>query len=314
MTMKFAFVFPGQGSQSVGMMQSYADLPEIRATFDQASSVLNQDLWQLVEAGPEADLALTVNTQPLMLTAGVAVWRAWKALGGAQPAVMAGHSLGEYTALVAAGALDFAEALKLARFRATVMQEAVPQGVGGMAAILGLDDDKVREACANAAQGEVLEPANFNSPGQVVIAGQRSAVERGIEAARELGAKRGVMLPMSVPSHCSLLKPAALRLQEYLTQVPLTLPQIPVLHNATVASAGSLDALREVLVQQLYSPVRWTETINAFAQQGITQVLECGPGKVLAPLVKRINPEVQGAALNDKASLEGALQSTGGGE
>jgi [acyl-carrier-protein] S-malonyltransferase len=312
--MKFAFVFPGQGSQSVGMMQGYADLPEIRATFDQASSVLNQDLWQLVEAGPEADLALTVNTQPLMLTAGVAVWRAWKALGGAQPAVMAGHSLGEYTALVAAGALDFAEALKLARFRATVMQEAVPQGVGGMAAILGLDDDKVREACANAAQGEVLEPANFNSPGQVVIAGQRSAVERGIEAARELGAKRGVMLPMSVPSHCSLLKPAALRLQEYLTQVPLTLPQIPVLHNATVASAGSLDALREVLVQQLYSPVRWTETINAFAQQGITQVLECGPGKVLAPLVKRINPEVQGAALNDKASLEGALQSTGGGE
>jgi [acyl-carrier-protein] S-malonyltransferase len=313
MTMKFAFVFPGQGSQSVGMMQSYADLPEIRATFDQASSVLNQDLWQLVEAGPEADLALTVNTQPLMLTAGVAVWRAWKALGGAQPAVMAGHSLGEYTALVAAGALDFSEALKLARFRATVMQEAVPQGVGGMAAILGLDDDKVREACANAAQGEVLEPANFNSPGQVVIAGQRSAVERGIEAARELGAKRGVMLPMSVPSHCSLLKPAALRLQEYLNQVPLTMPQIPVLHNATVAAAGSLDALREMLVQQLYSPVRWTETINAFAQQGITQVLECGPGKVLAPLVKRIKPEVQGAALNDKASLEGALQSTGGG-
>jgi [acyl-carrier-protein] S-malonyltransferase len=183
-----------------------------------------------------------------------------------------------------------------------------------MAAILGLDDDKVREACQVAAQGEVLEPANFNSPGQVVIAGNRAAVERGIEAARERGAKRGVMLPMSVPSHCSLLKPAALRLQEYLVQVPLNMPQIPVLHNATVAPAGTVEELRQVLVQQLYSPVRWTETINAFAQQGITQVLECGPGKVLAPLVKRINPGLQGTALNDKASLEGALQSTEGGK
>lgn len=312
--MSFAFVFPGQGSQSVGMMQGYADLPEIRATFDQASQVLNQDLWQMVEVGPEADLALTINTQPLMLTAGVAVWRAWNALGGAKPALLAGHSLGEYSALVAAGALEFSDALKLARFRATVMQEAVPQGVGGMAAILGLDDDKVREACAAAAQGEALEPANFNSPGQVVIAGNRAAVERGMEAAKERGAKRAVLLPMSVPSHCSLLKPAAQRLQEYLVNVPLALPAIPVLHNATVSTASSVDNLREVLVQQLYSPVRWTETINAFAGRGITQVLECGPGKVLAPLVKRINPEVQGTALNDKAAMEGALQTTGGGE
>lgn len=311
--MTYAFVFPGQGSQSLGMMQAYADLPEIRTTFEQASAVLDQDLWALVESGPEADLALTVNTQPLMLTAGVAVWRAWNALGGADPAWLAGHSLGEYSALVAAGALGFDDALKLARFRATVMQEAVPQGVGGMAAILGLDDDKVREACTKAAQGEVLEPANFNSPGQVVIAGQRAAVERGIESAKALGAKRGVMLPMSVPSHCSLLKPAASRLQEYLIQVPLTLPRIPVLHNATVAQAVSVEDLRAVLVQQLHSPVRWTETINTFAAKGVTQVLECGPGKVLAPLVKRINPELQGTALNDKASMEGALQSIGGG-
>ncbi len=301
--MTFAFVFPGQGSQSVGMMQAYGDLPEIRATFDEASALLGQDLWALVTQGTEADLALTVNTQPAMLVAGVAVYRAWLAGGGKAPQCVAGHSLGEYTALVAAGSLAFADAVKLTRFRAEAMQQAVPQGVGGMAAILGLDDAAVREACLEAAGGEVLEPANFNSPGQVVIAGHRTAIERGVEAAKARGAKRAIPLAMSVPSHCSLMKPAADRLRDYLADIPMQAPTLPVIHNATVAEARSPAEVREALVQQLYSPVRWVETIQAMAARGITQVAECGPGKVLAPLVKRIQPDVQGLALNDAAAL-----------
>ena len=304
--MTFAFVFPGQGSQSVGMMQAYGDLPEIRATFDEASVLLGQDLWAMVTQGTEEELALTVNTQPVMLAAGVAVYRAWLAGGGMVPQCVAGHSLGEYTALVAAGSLSFADAVKLTRFRAEAMQQAVPQGVGGMAAILGLDDAAVREACREAAGDEVLEPANFNSPGQVVIAGHRSAIERGVEVAKAHGAKRAIPLAMSVPSHCSLMKPAADRLREYLAGVALQAPAIPVLHNATVAEAHDPDAIRDALTEQLYSPVRWVETIRAMAVRGITQVAECGPGKVLAPLVKRIQPEIQGLALNDAAALAAA--------
>lgn len=222
------------------------------------------------------------------------------------PQCVAGHSLGEYTALVAAGSLSFADAVKLTRFRAEAMQQAVPQGVGGMAAILGLDDAAVREACREAAGDEVLEPANFNSPGQVVIAGHRSAIERGVEVAKAHGAKRAIPLAMSVPSHCSLMKPAADRLREYLAGVALQAPAIPVLHNATVAEAHDPDAIRDALTEQLYSPVRWVETIRAMAVRGITQVAECGPGKVLAPLVKRIQPEIQGLALNDAAALAAA--------
>ncbi len=304
--MTFAFVFPGQGSQSVGMMQAYGDLPEIRATFDEASALLGQDLWAMVTQGTEEELALTVNTQPVMMAAGVAVYRAWLAGGGKAPQCVAGHSLGEYSALVAAGSLSFADAVKLTRFRAEAMQQAVPQGVGGMAAILGLDDAVVREACREAAGDEVLEPANFNSPGQVVIAGHRTAIERGVEAAKAHGAKRAIPLAMSVPSHCSLMKPAADRLRDYLAGVALQVPMIPVIHNATVAEARSPEAIRAALVEQLYSPVRWVETIQAMAARGITQVAECGPGKVLAPLVKRIQSEVQGLALNDAAALVAA--------
>ncbi len=304
--MSFALVFPGQGSQSVGMMQAYGDLPEIRSTFEEASEVLGQDLWALVTEGPEEALAQTVNTQPVMLAAGVAVFRAWRAAGGAMPCCMAGHSLGEYTALVAAGSLGFRDAVRLTRFRAEAMQQAVPAGVGGMAAILGLSDDGVRQACRQAAGGDVLEPANFNSPGQVVIAGHRSAIERGVEAAKALGAKRAVVLAMSVPSHCSLMKPAADALARHLQDVALQPPAVPVLHNATVAEAGSPEALREALVRQLYSPVRWVETVQAMAARGATQVAECGPGKVLAPLVKRIQGDVQGLALSDEAAIMAA--------
>ncbi len=304
--MSFAFVFPGQGSQSVGMMQAYGDLPGIRSTFDEASAILGQDLWALVTQGTEETLALTIHTQPVMLAAGVAVYRAWLASGGKPPQCVAGHSLGEYTALVAAGSLSFADAVRLTRFRAEAMQQAVPHGVGGMAAILGLDDEAVRAACSEAAGNEVLEPANFNSPGQVVIAGHRTAIERGVEAAKAHGAKRAIPLAMSVPSHCSLMKPAAERLQDYLADITLQVPTIPVIHNATVGEATTPEAIRSALVEQLYSPVRWVETIQAMAARGITQVFECGPGKVLAPLVKRIRPEVQGLALNDAATLAAA--------
>jgi len=304
---KFAFVFPGQGSQSRGMMNGYADFAAVRDTFTEASEILNQDLWQLVSEGSDAELNATVNTQPIMLTAGVAVYRAWQSQHGAQPAMMAGHSLGEYTALVAAGALSFADALPLVRYRAQCMQQAVPEGVGGIAAILGLDDETVRAVCIEGAQGEVLEAVNYNSPGQVVIAGNRAAVERGMELARARGAKRAIMLPMSVPSHCTLLKGAAEQLRTYLADVAIAAPVIPVLHNADVAAYIDGDRIRDALVRQLYSPVRWVETVLEFGKQGITHNVECAPGKVLAGLNKRIDTNQQASAINDGAALTLAL-------
>jgi [acyl-carrier-protein] S-malonyltransferase len=300
---KFAFVFPGQGSQSRGMMNGYADFPEVRNTFDEASEVLKQDLWQLVEEGSDAELSATVNTQPVMMTAGIAVYRAWQARHGAAPAILAGHSLGEYTAMVASGALRFADALPLVRYRAQCMQQAVPEGVGGIAAILGLDDDAVRAVCAEGAQGEVLEAVNYNSPGQVVIAGNRSAVERGMELAKAKGAKRAIMLPMSVPSHCELMKGAAQQLGEYLKNIKMQRPDIPVLHNADVKSYTDEAAIKDALVRQLYSPVRWVETVLEFGKLGITHNVECAPGKVLAGLNKRISADQQALSIHDGAAL-----------
>ncbi len=279
---QFAFVFPGQGSQSRGMMNGYADFTVVRDTFTEASDVLKQDLWQLVAEGSEAEMSVTVNTQPIMLTAGIAVYRAWKSQNGADPAIVAGHSLGEYTALVAAGALRFADALPLVRYRAECMQQAVPEGVGGIAAILGLDDEAVHEVCVEGAQGEVLEAVNYNSPGQVVIAGNRTAVERGMALAKAKGAKRAIMLPMSVPSHCLLLKGAAEQLRDYLAGISVQVPPIPVLHNADVAAYSDAEAIKDAMVRQLYSPVRWVETILEFGKRGITHNVECAPGKVLA--------------------------------
>jgi [acyl-carrier-protein] S-malonyltransferase len=307
MTTKFAFVFPGQGSQSRGMMEGYADFSAVRDTFTEASDVLKQDLWQLVREGADEDLNATVNTQPIMLTAGVAVYRAWQSQHGAKPAMMAGHSLGEYTALVAAGALRFSDALPLVRYRAQCMQQAVPEGVGGIAAILGLDDDTVRAVCSEGAQGEVLEAVNYNSPGQVVIAGNRVAVERGMELAKARGAKRAIMLPMSVPSHCILLKDAAEQLRDYLVNVTVQAPVIPVLHNADVKSYADGASIKDALVRQLYLPVRWVETVLEFGKQGITHNVECAPGKVLAGLNKRIDTNQQAIAINDGAALTLAL-------
>ncbi len=304
---KFALVFPGQGSQSRGMMNGYADFSAVRNTFAEASEVLNQDLWQLVAEGEDAELNATINTQPIMLTAGVAVYRAWQSQNGAKPVMMAGHSLGEYTALVAAGALSFADALPLVRYRAQCMQQAVPEGVGGIAAILGLDDESVTAVCAEGAQGEVLEAVNYNSPGQVVIAGNRAAVERGMALAKERGAKRALMLPMSVPSHCSLLKGAAEQLRAYLVNVQVQAPTIPVLHNADVAAYSDGEAIKDALVRQLYSPVRWVETVLEFGKQGITHNVECAPGKVLAGLNKRIDTNQQASAINDGEALKLAL-------
>ncbi len=304
---QFAFVFPGQGSQSRGMMTGYADFPVVRDTFAEASETLKQDLWALVTEGSDADLNTTVNTQPLMLTAGVAVHRAWQSQHGATPSLMAGHSLGEYTALVAAGALRFADALPLVRYRAQCMQQAVPEGVGGIAAILGLEDEIVRAVCVEASNGEVLEAVNFNSPGQVVIAGNRAAVERGMELAKAKGAKRAIMLPMSVPSHCSLLKGAAQQLRDYLANVQMQSPTTPVLHNADVASYRDGAAIKDALVRQLYSPVRWVETIQAFGAQGVTHNVECAPGKVLVGLNKRIDTNQQALAIHDSETLKQAL-------
>ncbi len=300
---KFAFVFPGQGSQSRGMMDGYADFPVVQDTFSEASDILKQDMWHLVVDGSDADLNATVNTQPVMLTAGVAVYRAWQSRQGAAASVMAGHSLGEYTALVASGAMRFSDALPLVRYRAECMQQAVPEGVGGIAAILGLDDEAVRSLCIEAAEGEVLEAVNYNSPGQVVIAGNRAAVERGMALAKAKGAKRAVMLPMSVPSHCSLLKGAAERLREYLVSVDVNTPKIPVLHNADVAAYADADRIRDALVRQLYSPVRWVETVLAFGRMGIACNVECAPGRVLAGLNKRIDANQQALAIHDGASL-----------
>ncbi|MBS0586994.1 ACP S-malonyltransferase [Nitrosomonas sp.] len=308
--MKFAFVFPGQGSQSVGMMNGYADLPVIQQTFQEASDILKQDLWAMAGNGPADDLNLTINTQPLMLTAGIAVYRAWIDLGGEKPAMMAGHSLGEYTALVASEALSFADALALVRFRAQAMQQAVPEGIGGMAAILGLDDDIVVTICRDITSQnteESLEPANYNSPGQIVIAGHRNAILRGIEMAKAQGAKRAIMLPMSIPSHCSLMQPAADKMKQQLQQVALQSPKTPVLHNADVETHSDATDIKEILVRQLTAPVRWVDTIKAFAASGITHVVECGPGKILAGLNKRIDQNLQQLSLADSEATRQAI-------
>jgi len=304
---KYALVFPGQGSQSRGMMNAYADFSVVRDTFTEASDVLKQDLWQLVAEGSDAELNATVNTQPVMLAAGVAVYRAWQSLKAPLPLMMAGHSLGEYSALVASGALKFSDALPLVRYRAECMQQAVPEGVGGIAAILGLDDEVVREVCKEAAQNEVLEAVNYNSPGQIVIAGNRAAVERGMELAKARGAKRALMLPMSVPSHCSLLKGAADKLRVYLDAVQIQSPSVPVVHNADVKSYADAASIKDALARQLYSPVRWVETVQHFGKQGITHNVECAPGKVLVGLNKRIDTNQQALTLNDSAALQTTL-------
>lgn len=305
--MAFALVFPGQGSQSVGMMAPYGDSAVIRDTFAEASDALGEDLWQMVVDGPAERLALTVNTQPLMLTAGVAVWRAWVAAGGPRPAMVAGHSLGEYAALVAAGALKFADAVPLVRLRAQAMQDAVPAGEGAMAALLGLDAPEVEAACAEAAQGEVVSAANLNAPGQIVVAGARAAVERAIEAAKARGAKRAMLLPVSAPFHCALMKPAAERLAARLAEIEIAPPQIAVLNNVDVAVEQEPARIRDALIRQAFSPVRWIESMQAMGAQGIATAYECGPGKVLAGMIKRIDGAPKAASLHDAASLEAAL-------
>ena len=307
--MKLAFVFPGQGSQSVGMMAPFATDAAVKETFDEASQALGQDLWELVAAGPNEELARTVNTQPVMLTAGVAVYRAWIAAGGALPAMLAGHSLGEYAALVAAGAIALADAVPLVRFRAQAMQEAVPEGTGAMAAILGLADDHVRAACAEAAAAtaQVVEPVNFNAPNQVVIAGHKGAVEKAIELCKARGAKRGLLLPVSAPFHSSLLKPAAERLAERLQSVDIRVPSIPVVHNVDLSMSTTATDVRSALARQAASPVLWVNTVRTFAAHGVTHIAECGPGKVLAGLVKRTAPEIEALALTDPAALSSLL-------
>ena len=299
---KTAFFFPGQGSQSVGMMAGFNDLAIVKDTFVEASDILNTDFWAMATE-PNELLNLTQNTQPLMLIAGVATWRGYLAAGGALPSVLAGHSLGEYSALVAAESISFADALPLVKYRAEVMQKAVPEGIGAMAAILGLDDDVVRAVCAEAAQHEVCEAVNFNSPGQVVIAGNKAAVERGMLIAKEKGAKRALPLPVSVPSHCALMQPAAIKLAEYLKTVNVNIPKISVIHNADVASYSDANQIKDALVRQLYSPVRWVETVQAIHAQGILNAAECGPGKVLAGLTKRIVSELPCAALTSNTAI-----------
>ncbi len=309
--MTFSFVFPGQGSQSVGMMAAYGDSSVVRSTFDEASATLGQDLWQLVAEGPAEALAQTVNTQPLMLTAGVAVYRLWLDKGGEIPAVLAGHSLGEYSALVAAGVIKFSDAVPLVRLRATAMQEAVPAGTGSMAAILNLDDDKIREACAEAAaevgDGAVVEPVNFNGPGQTVIAGSKAAVERACEGCKSRGAKRAVILPVSAPFHSSLIRPAASKLEARLAELDFSVPQIPVVNNVDVAIESDPQKIKDALIRQAYSPVRWVETVQKIASMGVATMLECGPGKVLAGLTKRCSESLNGVALSDVASIEANL-------
>jgi len=306
--MSLAIVFPGQGSQSVGMMQGFTGLAAIERTFAEAKEIAGIDYARMAREGPAEAINQTVNTQPLMLVAGVACWRAWREAGGAMPSFFAGHSLGEYSALVAAEALRFEDALPLVRFRAQAMQEAVPEGTGGIAAILGLDDAKLAEVCEEAAQGEVVEAANLNSPGQVVIAGHRAAVERGMAIAKEKGAKRAVMLPMSAPSHCSLMKPAADRLKEKLDKVEIRKPVVPVVHNRFVESFDDPAKIRQALVEQLDHPVRWIETVQWLASHGVTKIVECAPGKVLVGLSKRIAADAECIAITDTASLEAAAK------
>jgi [acyl-carrier-protein] S-malonyltransferase len=305
--MKFGMVFPGQGAQSVGMLAGYGDASEVREVLATASEALKQDVAKLIAEGPAEELSRTVNTQPVMLTAGYAAYRLWRGLGGPEPVVVAGHSLGEYTALVAAGALAFEDALPLVRLRAQAMQEAVPQGEGAMAAILGLDEDAVRLACAESAQGQVVEAVNFNAPGQVVIAGHAGAVERAVAAAKARGAKRAIPLPVSAPFHSSLLAPAAARLKERLASIEVRPPRIPVVNNVDAAVYGEPERIKDALVRQADHPVRWVECVRAIAGQGVTHVAECGPGRILAPLVRRIAEGAQGYALVDRESMEQTL-------
>ena len=312
--MKIAYVFPGQGSQSVGMLHDLAHQhADVRATFDTASSALGFDLWQIVSEGPEEKLNQTQITQPAMLTTGVAVWRVWRAHGGADAAYIAGHSLGEYTALVCAGVIEFVDAVKLVADRARFMQEAVPVGQGAMAAILGLDDAAVRALCAQAAQGDVLDAVNYNAPSQVVIAGSAAAVARALAQAKGAGAKRAVPLPVSVPAHSRLMQPAAARLAERLQATTLHAPRIPVLHNVHARAEPDVDALRALVAHQVASPVLWVDTVVAMAQAGVTRVIELGPGKVLTGLNKRIAPDIESLAVNDSASLAAALAAVGAG-
>ncbi len=306
--MALAFVFPGQGSQSIGMLNALAaEFPLVQQTFAEASQVLGYDLWELVVTGPDDKLNQTQITQPAMLAAGVAVWRVWESRNGPKPIVMAGHSLGEYSALVAADVFTFADAISLVADRARFMQEAVPVGQGAMAAVLGLDDEAVRKLCEQAAQGEVLEAVNYNSPGQIVIAGTATAVQRALEQAPAAGAKRALPLPVSVPSHCALMHPAAERMTARLQQAALAAPKVPVIHNVHVKTEAGLDAIREKLARQIEAPVRWVETIQKMADDGVTRIVECGPGKVLTGLNKRISKQIETKAVFDPSSLRDVL-------
>jgi [acyl-carrier-protein] S-malonyltransferase len=308
--MAVAFVFPGQGSQSVGMLKSLAEAePVVAATFDAASQVLGYDLWQLCQAGPEDSLNSTERTQPAMLAAGVAVWRVWRKRGGPAPTVMSGHSLGEFTALVCADSLDFGTAIELVSFRGRAMQEAVPVGQGAMAAVLGLDDEAVEAACREAARGEVVEAVNFNAPGQVVIAGHATAVKRAIEACKTRGAKRAIDLPVSVPSHSSLMKPAAERLQQRLERTEVRSPLVPEIYTVDVRKHGHPQGIRSALVQQLFSPVRWAETVRRMVASGVTHIVECGPGGVLTGLNRRVErrKEISVYAMEDSATIDEAI-------
>ncbi|BAC94038.1 S-malonyltransferase [Vibrio vulnificus YJ016] len=302
---KFAIVFPGQGSQAVGMLADLGEQYEIvKQTFAQASEALGYDLWALVQNGPAEDLNQTFRTQPALLASSVAIWRVWQELGLAQPENLAGHSLGEYSALVCAGVIDFQEAIKLVELRGQLMQEAVPAGTGAMYAIIGLDDEAIAKACEEAAQGEVVSPVNFNSPGQVVIAGSKDAVERAGALCKEAGAKRALPLPVSVPSHCALMKPAAEKLAVALESIEFKAPQLPVINNVDVVAETDPARIKDALVRQLYSPVRWTESVELMSSQGVEKLLEMGPGKVLTGLTKRIVKSLEAAVVNDVASLD----------
>jgi [acyl-carrier-protein] S-malonyltransferase len=313
--MTFSLVFPGQGSQSVGMMAAYGDSAVVRSTFDEASATLGQDLWQLVADGPAEALTKTVNTQPVMLTAAIAAYRLWLEKGGKMPTVVAGHSLGEYSALVAAGVIDFKDAVPLVRLRATAMQEAVPLGTGAMAAVMNLDDAKIREACAEAlkdiAPGEVVELVNFNAPGQTVIAGTKAAVERACEGCKSRGAKRALILPVSAPFHSSLMRPAADVLGARLKELSFAVPKIQVVNNVDVAIETDPEKIKDALIRQAYSPVRWVETVQKIASLGVTTMAECGPGKVLAGLAKRCAESMTGIALCDQASIDATVKAQG---
>ena len=311
--MKLAMVFPGQGSQSVGMMQGYGDLPAVCAVLAEASDVLGMDMAKLMSEGPAEALNSTVNTQPVMVTAGYAAYCAWREQGGPEPSIVAGHSLGEYTALVVSGAISFADCLPLVRYRAEAMQLAVPVGVGAMAAVLGLDDAGISAACAEAAQGEVVDAVNFNAPGQTVIAGHAGAVQRAIDACKARGAKRAIALPVSAPFHSALMGPAAAKLAAYLEKVVISAPRIPVLHNLDVQTHGDATGIRQALVGQADHAVRWVEIIQKMAAQGVTHVAECGPGKVLAGMTKRIDGNLSGLALADRAGIDAALAAVKGG-